>query len=86
MNITTAPVTVTFTITPTANDCPGAPITATVLVNPKPDAGPDQPVRLFNKQRSYASYWHRHLEFKSSEFRDSNIQDPKYPNTVVKQF
>jgi hypothetical protein len=37
-NTTNAPVTVTFTITPTANGCPGAPITATVLVNPTPDA------------------------------------------------
>jgi len=37
-NTTTAPVTVTFTITPTANGCPGAPITATVLVNPTPNA------------------------------------------------
>jgi trimeric autotransporter adhesin len=33
-NLTTAPVTVTFTITPTANGCTGAPITATVVVNP----------------------------------------------------
>ncbi len=33
-NTTAAPVTVTFTITPTANGCPGAPITATVTVNP----------------------------------------------------
>jgi hypothetical protein len=37
-NTTFAPVTVTFTITPTANGCPGAPITATVLVNPTPNA------------------------------------------------
>jgi PKD-like domain/Ig-like domain CHU_C associated/CHRD domain/Secretion system C-terminal sorting domain len=37
-NTTFAPVTVTFTITPTANGCPGTPITATVLVNPTPDA------------------------------------------------
>jgi hypothetical protein len=37
-NTTNAPVTVTFTITPTANGCPGAPITATVLVNPTPNA------------------------------------------------
>ncbi|MFZ1783605.1 MAG: PKD-like domain-containing protein [Ferruginibacter sp.] len=37
-NTTTAPVTVTFTITPTANGCPGTPITATVLVNPTPTA------------------------------------------------
>jgi hypothetical protein len=35
-NTTNAPVTVTFTITPSANGCPGAPITATVLVNPTP--------------------------------------------------
>ncbi len=37
-NTTNAPVTVTFTITPTANGCPGTPITATVLVNPTPNA------------------------------------------------
>ncbi|NOT50058.1 MAG: HYR domain-containing protein [Chitinophagaceae bacterium] len=37
-NTTNAPVTVTFTITPTANSCPGAAITATVVVNPIPDA------------------------------------------------
>ena len=37
-NTTSAPITVTFTITPTANGCPGTPITATVLVNPTPDA------------------------------------------------
>ncbi|MBK8748873.1 MAG: hypothetical protein IPM04_13740 [Saprospiraceae bacterium] len=37
-NTTSAPVTVTFTITPTANSCPGAAITATVLVNPTPNA------------------------------------------------
>ncbi|MBK8556067.1 MAG: hypothetical protein IPL65_10015 [Lewinellaceae bacterium] len=37
-NTTAAPITVTFTITPTANGCPGAPITATVLVNPTPNA------------------------------------------------
>ena len=37
-NTTNAPITVTFTITPTANGCPGTPITATVVVNPIPDA------------------------------------------------
>ena len=37
-NTTTAPVTVTFTITPTANGCTGTPVTATVVVNPTPDA------------------------------------------------
>src|SRR6185436_16803217 len=37
-NTTTAPVTVTFTISPTANSCAGTPITATVLVNPTPNA------------------------------------------------
>ncbi len=37
-NTTSAPVTVTFTITPTANSCPGTPITATVIVNPTPNA------------------------------------------------
>jgi len=36
-NTTNAPITVTFTITPTANSCPGAAITATVLVNPTPN-------------------------------------------------
>jgi hypothetical protein len=35
-NTTTAPVTVTFTITPSANGCTGTPITATVIVNPIP--------------------------------------------------
>ena len=33
-NATIAPVTVTFTITPTANGCTGTPVTATVVVNP----------------------------------------------------
>ncbi|MCA0230888.1 MAG: T9SS type A sorting domain-containing protein [Bacteroidetes bacterium] len=37
-NTTNAPITVTFTITPTANNCPGTSITATVLVNPTPNA------------------------------------------------
>ncbi len=37
-NTTNAPVTVTFTITPVANDCSGTPVTATVLVNPTPNA------------------------------------------------
>ncbi len=37
-NTTNAPVTVTFTITPSANGCSGASITATVTVNPLPDA------------------------------------------------
>ncbi len=37
-NTTNAPVTVTFTITPSANGCTGTPITATVLVNPTPNA------------------------------------------------
>ncbi|MFZ1451875.1 MAG: PKD-like domain-containing protein, partial [Ferruginibacter sp.] len=36
-NTTNVPVTVTFTITPTANGCAGTPITATVMVNPIPD-------------------------------------------------
>lgn len=35
-NTTAAPVTVTFTITPTANGCPGTPITATIIVEPTP--------------------------------------------------
>ncbi|MBL0120095.1 MAG: hypothetical protein IPP89_14235 [Saprospiraceae bacterium] len=33
-NTTLSPVTVTFTITPTANGCVGTSITATVIVNP----------------------------------------------------
>ena len=33
-NTTNAPITVTFTITPTANGTAGAPVTATVVVNP----------------------------------------------------
>lgn len=37
-NTTNAPVTVTFTITPTANGCPGTPGTATIIVNPTPGA------------------------------------------------
>ncbi|MFV8339638.1 PKD-like domain-containing protein [Flavobacterium sp. LB3P21] len=37
-NTTSSPITVTFTITPTANGCNGAPITTTVLVNPTPNA------------------------------------------------
>ena len=36
INNTGAPVTVTFTITPTANGCAGTPITATVTVNSRP--------------------------------------------------
>ncbi|HOZ76948.1 MAG TPA: proprotein convertase P-domain-containing protein [Ferruginibacter sp.] len=36
-NTTLFPVTVTFTITPSANGCDGTPVTATVLVNPSPD-------------------------------------------------
>ncbi|MBL0155298.1 MAG: hypothetical protein IPP93_18240, partial [Chitinophagaceae bacterium] len=35
-NTTTAPVTVTFTITPDASGCSGTPITATVIVKPIP--------------------------------------------------
>lgn len=37
-NTTNAPVTVTFTVTPSANGCPGTAITATVIVNPIPNA------------------------------------------------
>ncbi|WP_211234592.1 PKD-like domain-containing protein [Flavobacterium enshiense] len=37
-NATSAPVTVTFTITPTANGCSGTPITTTVRLNPIPNA------------------------------------------------
>ncbi|MBL7701389.1 MAG: PKD domain-containing protein, partial [Ferruginibacter sp.] len=36
-NTTNAPVTVTFTITPTAGSCTGTPVTATVIVSPTPD-------------------------------------------------
>lgn len=36
VNNSNAPVTVTFTITPTANGCAGNPITATVTVTPRP--------------------------------------------------
>ncbi|MEP7109310.1 MAG: PKD-like domain-containing protein [Ferruginibacter sp.] len=32
-NTATTPVTVTFTITPTANGCPGTPVNTTVTVN-----------------------------------------------------
>jgi large repetitive protein len=35
-NTTNAPVTATITVTPSANGCPGAPITFTILVNPTP--------------------------------------------------
>ena len=38
INTTNATVTVTFIITPVANNCNGTPITATVLVYPKPNA------------------------------------------------
>ncbi len=38
VNSTNVPVTVTFTVTPVANGCPGTAITVTVLVNPTPDA------------------------------------------------
>ena len=37
-NTTSAPVTVTFTITPFASGCPGTSITTTVLINPSPIA------------------------------------------------
>ena len=36
-NTTSAPVTVTFTFYPRANNCDGLPVTATVLVNPTPN-------------------------------------------------
>lgn len=36
-NLTNTPITVTFTIIPSANGCTGTPITATVLVNPTPN-------------------------------------------------
>lgn len=39
-NTTSSPVTVTFTITPSYNGCPGSPVTATVLVNPTPSVNP----------------------------------------------
>lgn len=38
VNNTTAPVLVTYTITPTAATCQGTPVTATVLVNPRVNA------------------------------------------------
>lgn len=38
INATASPITVTFTITPTANGCPGATTTATVTVTPQPAA------------------------------------------------
>lgn len=37
-NTSASPVTVTFTITPSANGCTGTPVTATVTVNPAPNA------------------------------------------------
>ena len=37
VNTTNSPVTVTFTITPTANSCDGNPINTNVTVNPTPD-------------------------------------------------
>lgn len=40
VNSSNVPVTVTFTVTPVANGCPGAPIIVSVLVNPTPDAVP----------------------------------------------
>jgi hypothetical protein len=40
-NTTNAPVTVTFTVTTTANGCPGSTTTATIVVNPSPVV--DQP-------------------------------------------
>lgn len=40
INNTTTPQTVNFTITPTANGCPGTPITATMTVNPTPTVNP----------------------------------------------
>ncbi|MCY7350278.1 MAG: T9SS type A sorting domain-containing protein [Cytophagaceae bacterium] len=45
-NTTNAPVTVTFTVTPTANGCPGPAITATVLVNPVFNATTVSPATL----------------------------------------
>ncbi|WP_170111412.1 HYR domain-containing protein, partial [Mangrovibacterium marinum] len=36
-NTTSAPVTVTFTFTPTANNCEGPPVTATAVINPTPN-------------------------------------------------
>ena len=38
VNTTSSPITVIFTITPSANGCSGTPITATVVVNPTPNA------------------------------------------------
>jgi PKD-like domain/Secretion system C-terminal sorting domain/Glycine rich protein/HYR domain len=42
-NTTNVQQTTTFTITPTANGCPGTPITATVAVNPTPTVSPVPP-------------------------------------------
>jgi subtilisin-like proprotein convertase family protein len=43
-NLTSSPITVTFTITPTANGCNGVPITAIVIVNPIPVINASTPV------------------------------------------
>ncbi|MFN8249958.1 MAG: PKD-like domain-containing protein [Ferruginibacter sp.] len=40
INSSINPVTVTFTVTPTANGCPGSSISTSVLVNPTPDVVP----------------------------------------------
>jgi len=51
-NTTNAPVLVTFTITPSTNDCSGNPISATVLVNPTPDVNPPADQTLCNGDSS----------------------------------
>ncbi len=53
-NTTNAPITVTFTITPYANGCPGAPITATVLLNPKPYFEDDMAITICNSEGSFS--------------------------------
>ena len=56
-NSTTAPVTVTFTIIPTANTCVGTAITATVTVNPKPvlSSSLTPPARCSNVSTTYTA-------------------------------
>ncbi|QEC66767.1 T9SS type A sorting domain-containing protein [Panacibacter ginsenosidivorans] len=49
-NTTSNPVTVTFTITPTANTCGGTPITISVIVNPVPQASISGSATICNGQ------------------------------------
>lgn len=50
VNTTTSPVTVTFTITPSANTCGGTPITVNVIVNPVPQASISGSATVCNNQ------------------------------------